>query len=339
LTIKARDKEIKIRTYVFIDLSNLLSFIKDSIVPKRSRNKWSWTEPTFGRIFGNIILESFKEIPIEYKKDDKIVNSYTSYFVKPFRIYLYGSCTPRELRSFKILIDVLKVSSDVIPYMIIRGRKQKEKTVDVRLAVDMLTYAIEDKFDLAILVTGDSDFVPAVERVRDLGKKIYISQFYGYASYKLIEVADRYLPLDYEYISLGQIPHIHVPLDIFSADYSELILNKESYGEYFIEALNENINELCKNIICPDKIDDIISYLGDYGKFKTKITMIGDFLYEFIEKIKFKPADELIKPHSTGDMDIEEYINKTTSVQRSISRLIFQCNILYCLKDKLSDKF
>lgn len=45
-----------------------------------------------------------------------------------------------------------------------------EKAVDVKLAVDLLQ--LHTIYDVAILVSGDQDYVPVVEAVKDLGKKV-----------------------------------------------------------------------------------------------------------------------------------------------------------------------
>lgn len=49
----------------------------------------------------------------------------------------------------------------------------KEKRVDVNLAVDMVARAMKNEFDVAYLVSADGDFVPAVEIVRETGKKVF----------------------------------------------------------------------------------------------------------------------------------------------------------------------
>lgn len=47
-----------------------------------------------------------------------------------------------------------------------------EKGVDVRLAVEMIRLAREDKYDTAYLLSSDTDLVPAVEEVHSFGKKV-----------------------------------------------------------------------------------------------------------------------------------------------------------------------
>ncbi|MFA6459538.1 MAG: NYN domain-containing protein [Candidatus Paceibacterota bacterium] len=47
-----------------------------------------------------------------------------------------------------------------------------EKGVDVRIAVEMIRLAREDKYDTAYLLSSDTDLVPAVEEVKVVGKKV-----------------------------------------------------------------------------------------------------------------------------------------------------------------------
>ena len=57
-----------------------------------------------------------------------------------------------------------------ISYNVIERQLGKEKTVDVNLAVDMVT--LSDNYDLAIIVSGDQDFVPAAQAVKNMGKQV-----------------------------------------------------------------------------------------------------------------------------------------------------------------------
>lgn len=46
----------------------------------------------------------------------------------------------------------------------------KEKAVDVKLATDLIL--LSDIYDTAVIVSGDQDFVPAVEAIKDRGKRV-----------------------------------------------------------------------------------------------------------------------------------------------------------------------
>jgi NYN domain len=50
-----------------------------------------------------------------------------------------------------------------------------EKRVDTRLVAEMIHYAAAGAFDAAVLVSGDDDFVPAVEAVNALGRQVWVA--------------------------------------------------------------------------------------------------------------------------------------------------------------------
>jgi uncharacterized LabA/DUF88 family protein len=52
-----------------------------------------------------------------------------------------------------------------------------QKEVDVALASDMQEQAYEDNYDTAILISGDRDFVPAIEKIRAKGKRVEVAAF------------------------------------------------------------------------------------------------------------------------------------------------------------------
>jgi uncharacterized LabA/DUF88 family protein len=49
------------------------------------------------------------------------------------------------------------------------GRRPEEKGIDVAMAVDLTRLAQDDHYDVAIVCTGDTDLIPAVEDVLDGG--------------------------------------------------------------------------------------------------------------------------------------------------------------------------
>jgi hypothetical protein len=50
-----------------------------------------------------------------------------------------------------------------------------EKRVDTRLVADLIHYAANNAYDAAVLISGDDDFVPAVEAVNALGKQVWVA--------------------------------------------------------------------------------------------------------------------------------------------------------------------
>ncbi|WP_445491022.1 NYN domain-containing protein [Niallia sp. 03133] len=55
------------------------------------------------------------------------------------------------------------------------GWDNKEKRTDVNLALDMLIDAFNNNYDKAVLLSGDSDFIKAVDEVRKLNKEVFIA--------------------------------------------------------------------------------------------------------------------------------------------------------------------
>lgn len=62
-----------------------------------------------------------------------------------------------------------------IKYDLFTDEFGKEKAVDVKLAVDLIT--LQDIYDTAIIVSGDQDYVPAVQIAKDKGKRVVNASF------------------------------------------------------------------------------------------------------------------------------------------------------------------
>lgn len=58
--------------------------------------------------------------------------------------------------------------------------KSPEKGVDSAIVTDLFSLAWEKSYDVAILVSGDADFVPAVEALQNKGLKIVNATWKGY---------------------------------------------------------------------------------------------------------------------------------------------------------------
>ena len=72
------------------------------------------------------------------------------------------------------------------------------KEDDINMAVDMVDGSADDDFDVAVLVSGDGDFVPAVRSVKKRNKKIENVYFKGSSSRNLKDHCDKSLELTKE---------------------------------------------------------------------------------------------------------------------------------------------
>ena len=72
-----------------------------------------------------------------------------------------------------------------------------EKGVDIQLTTDLLTHSFKNNYDVAILVAGDSDYVGALQAVKDNGKHVEVALFgKERTSRPLREVADKVVTID-----------------------------------------------------------------------------------------------------------------------------------------------
>ena len=69
-----------------------------------------------------------------------------------------------------------------------RGFHQKQ--VDILLAIDMIKLALKNKIQHIILITGDSDFVPAVQYVKEEGVLVHLRHAEKSWSKELSQVCD-----------------------------------------------------------------------------------------------------------------------------------------------------
>ena len=90
-----------------------------------------------------------------------------------------------------------------VPYVTISHRplryaasKSFEKGLDVLMATDIITNALRDCYDTAILVSGDGDFAPVLDEVKRAGKQVENAAFQSGRSDALINTSDRFIELD-----------------------------------------------------------------------------------------------------------------------------------------------
>jgi uncharacterized LabA/DUF88 family protein len=57
-------------------------------------------------------------------------------------------------------------------FLMKKGEAYVEKGTDVQMAVDMLVGAYENKYDIAIMVSSDTDLIPVIRQIRNLGKDV-----------------------------------------------------------------------------------------------------------------------------------------------------------------------
>ena len=105
------------------------------------------------------------------------------------RAYAYTGLDPdnenqRNFHDFLRRHGYKVVSKDIRKY----GDGKVKANLDIELVVDMMKTA--RNLDIAIVVSGDGDFAPAIRAVQEMGVRCEVISFRGNTSSDLIEVAD-----------------------------------------------------------------------------------------------------------------------------------------------------
>lgn len=160
------------RVYVYIDGGNLYHNLKENDCASMDFN--------------------FKELIQSLVKDRKLEG--VRYYIGQVRP-VEGNKKSEELhRHQQILFEKIKKAG----FYIVRGRLQQlgkiftEKGVDVRIAIDIIEGAYENRYDTALLITSDGDLAPAIEMAVLKRKKIEVVGFEHKPSYALMQKANVY---------------------------------------------------------------------------------------------------------------------------------------------------
>lgn len=125
-----------------------------------------------------------------------------------FRTYYYNVQIdqiqqPEAYREQQEFLDILRKT----PYLEFRLGTIKtaqgiivEKGIDIMLAVDLLQFARNNSYDVAVLVSGDADFVYALQAVKNLGKYVEVACFETGTSNELLSVADNRHTLNHQFL-------------------------------------------------------------------------------------------------------------------------------------------
>jgi uncharacterized LabA/DUF88 family protein len=94
-----------------------------------------------------------------------------------------------------------------------RGKKPAhQKAVDTLVAVDMVVGAFTEIYSVALLISGDADFLPVIEEVSRRGVMVVVCGEKESVASELIAAADRFLPMKPRPCSdRHELPHMPWP--------------------------------------------------------------------------------------------------------------------------------
>ena len=175
------------RVAVFIDGNNFYFGLRKLFGKNRSLKNFNFEK------FAQFLAGKDKVVAIYYynalldkKNDPKKYESQKEFFEKL-----------KQIPNFHlVLCKLLKrniTGTDKFYYII--------KEDDINMAVDMVENACDNNFDIAILVSGDGDFVPAVRSVKKKGKIVQNIYFKNSSSRNLKNFCDESLELTKEILN------------------------------------------------------------------------------------------------------------------------------------------
>ena len=98
----------------------------------------------------------------------------------------YGFYTFLETNGFRV--ESVELSGSEGDY--------REKEADIRLATELIAHGFNDSYDVAVVITGDKDFLRAIRHVQDQGKVVKCAAFEHTMSGDLKRTVDEFTSLD-----------------------------------------------------------------------------------------------------------------------------------------------
>ena len=144
------------------------------------------------------IFFDFEKFVKEIIRNDELIAIY--YYNAPLKENLNKWVYWNQMNLFVRLRKIVKckvilckrqkrVDRDEKEYYVIKGD-------DIHLSLDMLRDACKDKYDKAILISGDGDFTQLVEYVKEENKEVIIYAFKELTSVDLINKANKHFWID-----------------------------------------------------------------------------------------------------------------------------------------------
>jgi uncharacterized LabA/DUF88 family protein len=170
------------RVCIFIDGSNFYHALKDAGLP---------VNVDFGKLAGELTGPDRQHVHTYY---------YNTPLIRPRPDEPHFAEKEERCRAQQRFFNALRF----VPNLTFKpGRFQRlpdggqvEKGVDVMLAIDMLTLAFKNRYDVAVLVSSDADYKHAIEAIKfETGKVVELRQVEGSKAYDLITVASIYAPI------------------------------------------------------------------------------------------------------------------------------------------------
>lgn len=123
-----------------------------------------------------VSMPSMNDNPLIYKNQRSFLGHLQKQGIKIITRKLQRLSTKEIKRKRQDLLDswdLCKICKPIVEesFLDISDHHQKEKGIDVWIAIDMVKEVINEKIDCVVLISGDADFVPAFSLIKEIGKE------------------------------------------------------------------------------------------------------------------------------------------------------------------------
>jgi uncharacterized LabA/DUF88 family protein len=148
-----------------IDITKVAELISKERNIKISEIRWYCSMPS---IKGNLLTYKYQRAFLGYlqKKGIKIITRKLQ--------RLSNKELLKKRQEFIESWDLCKICKPLVEasFLDLTDHSQKEKGIDVWIAIDMVKEVIKNNLDYVVLISGDADFIPAFNLIKDFGKEV-----------------------------------------------------------------------------------------------------------------------------------------------------------------------
>jgi uncharacterized LabA/DUF88 family protein len=155
--------------------------------------------------------DSFVWIPRKGSIRPPLLGLQGEFYGNSVRSFYYATAMQNEIPKVRDALWRIEFQPSVFPRKLRKdsadpeGKRVVSKGVDISLATDLLSNAFNNNFDIALLFAGDADYIPLVEQVKRLGKRLLIVSFSSRLSDDLRLSSDRTYVIDDVFVDQWKI--------------------------------------------------------------------------------------------------------------------------------------
>lgn len=168
-----------------------------------------------GGYLNRVLKNYFNEINLDYAKFCETICNELN--LKRLRTYFYH-CMPiirkgnkddekrhADMQKFISKLKRLPRFEIKLGRLQLIGKQFKQKMIDVLMSLDIVGMCFDKQIDHVILIAGDSDFIPAIKKVKDYGAIVHLFYHPSSVHNEVLDVIDELHVISNELINKSKI--------------------------------------------------------------------------------------------------------------------------------------